>query len=673
MKRSAFLLLLAVGLVLLPLSPALALVSKACPAILPEGGFSDLGGLSGDTRDAIDCVAHFDVTRGTSATAFSPHSNVARWQMALFLTRTISGLGLPLPSGSDQGLTDIGFFDAATETAINQLRQLGISRGVSSTTFNPFGAVPRWQMALFLTRLLTAVGIGLSSGPSQGFTDIGGFDSATQQAINQMRQLGISTGTTNTTFSPNDSVTRWQMALFLARALDVAGASPYRTAVTLATTTAPTADTVSATIMVRNPDGSPAGGRRVDVFVAASLDSGGRCVLDNDARINGGDAATGTNCVIDNNDPQTNGQGLITVNLGHTNTTEVDTIYAWIGESGETFDQQDVRGEGSAQLTWGPSPTGLDLPANLNHAFGTNASVKAQLTGSGGATVALGNQNIRFVVRRGNNAILSQTVVTGADGSATLVYTGPNDPSIGDDQAIVDTVTAFWDRDRDNQDDGANEFDDIGTVTWDEAGPPVTTAALSQGEVSTLIGTFTSISITVRDGNNQPVAGAVVSFQSTSGQSTVVSTNGAGVAGFTYTVALDGLADSIDARVDRNGDGDVADPGDLTFGNVADLTHYWVENAPELPGSTQFDLIAVNGGTNTVDVVQVGTSNYYRVSYDSNDQFNVNGGGTESLDQFEAVLGGLSLPDLDGSGGTRLDTSPYSNVSSVTSVFALTT
>ncbi|HKZ19257.1 MAG TPA: hypothetical protein VJQ57_04035, partial [Acidimicrobiia bacterium] len=411
----------------------------------------------------------------------------------------------------------------------------------------------------------------------------------------------------------------------------------------------------------------------VDVFVAASLDNGGRCVLDNDARINGGDAATGTNCVIDNNDPQTNGQGVVTVNLTHTSTTETDTIYAWVGENGETFDQQDVRGEGNIQLTWGPTPTGLSLPDNLNHTFGTNASVKAQLTGAGGANVSLGNQNIRFVVRRGTTTVLSQTITTTSDGSATLVYLGPNDPTTGDDQAIVDNVTAFWDRDRDNQDDGTNEFDDSGTVTWDEAGPPVTTASLSQSEVSTLIGTFTSISITVRDGNNQPVVGALVSFQSTSGQSTVASTNGAGVAGFGYTVALDGTADLIDARVDRNGDGDLSDPGDLNFGAVADLTHYWVETGPELTGSVQFDLIATNGGANTIDVVQVGTSNYYRLSYDANDQFNVNGGGTESLDQFESALEGLSLPDLDGNGGTRLDTNPYSNVTSVTSVFALST
>ncbi|HJU81972.1 MAG TPA: hypothetical protein VJ796_09520, partial [Acidimicrobiia bacterium] len=157
----------------------------------------------------------------------------------------------------------------------------------------------------------------------------------------------------------------------------------------------------------------------------------------------------------------------------------------------------------------------------------------------------------------------------------------------------------------------------------------------------------------------------------TSGQSTVASTNGAGMAGFTYTVALDGLADAIDARVDLNGDGDVTDPGELNYGDVADLIHYWVETAPAIAGSAQFDLIAVNGGMNTLDVVQVGTSNYYRLTYDSTDEFNVDGGGIETLDQFEDALEELSLPDLDGIGGIRLDTNPYSNVSAVQSVFAL--
>lgn len=659
MKRTGMMLVLVLLATLLPTAPALALTSEACPSHLPSGGFNDLGGLTSDAGDAIDCVAHYDIAKGVSTTSFSPNSSVARWQMALFLTRTVTAIGVGLPNGADQGFTDIGSFDSATRTAINQIKQLGISTGTTANTFSPAANVTRWQMALFLTRLLTALGIGLPTGSSQGFTDIGSLPGATQTAINQIKQLGISTGTTSTTFSPNQNVSRWQMALFLGRSLEVGDAVPYRATVTLSASNAPVSDTVTATATIRNPDGSVASGKRVDIFVASSINSSGQCVLDSDAHIGGGDAGTGTNCVLDTSDPVTNSQGVVTAVLTHDAVTELDLVYAWVGETGETFDLLDVRGEGSAQLTWGPAPTGLTVPDQLNFTFGTQATVAAQLTGAGGAPVQASNQSIRFVVKRGSTTILSQSINTNSGGTATLVYTGPSDPSGGDDAAITDVVTAFWDKDRDNVDDGAAEFNDTGSVIWDEALPPMTTAALSQAEVSTLIGTFTPITITVRDRNNQPVVGARVTFQSTSGQSSVATSNSSGVAGFSYTVLADGLADLIDASVDLNGDGDLSDPGDLNFAGVSDLVHYWVETAPGLAGSTEFDVIATSAGANTVDVVEVGAENYWRLTYDSSDSFNVDGGGSESLDEFESALAGMTLPDLDGAGGEELVTNPY--------------
>ncbi|HSL27413.1 MAG TPA: Ig-like domain-containing protein, partial [Acidimicrobiia bacterium] len=561
--------------------------------------------------------------------------------------------------------------------AINQIRQLGIAQGTSATTFNPYGSVARWEMALFLTRLLTVVGVGLPSGVTQGFTDIGSFDLATQTAINQIRQLGITAGTSATTYSPFLALPRWQMALFLARTLETGGAIPFRVSLALSSSATPSGSTVVLTITVREPDGSAAGGRRVDVFVAAGFDSSGRCFLDTDASINSGDAGTGTNCVIDNSDPQTNNSGVATVNLTHNAVTEIDTIYVWLGESGETFDLQDVRGEASVQLTWGTAPTGLNLPTSVNAVFGTTASVKAQLTGAGGAAVPLSGQSIRFIVRRGGNTILTQSINTGADGSATLAYVGPVDPSAGDDPAVTDTVTAFWDRDGDNTDDGAAEFDDTGTVIWDEQLAPMTSAILGQDEVSTLVGTFANFTITVRDRFGQPVAGAAVTFRSASGDSAPIATNASGVASFGYTVtaggAPTGLADAVDARVDLNGDGDFTDPGDLGFGGVVDVVHYWVVTAPDLAGNTQFDLLAVNGGNNTIDVKEIGNPNYYRLTYDSDgDTFETNGN-SRNLGQFESDLSNLTLPDLDGGGNTALRTDPYSASPSGSSVFRLTT
>ena len=143
--------------------------------------------------------------------------------MALFLTRQAVDHGVTLPSGADQGFTDLTGLSAEAVTAINQLAQLNITKGTSATTFDPNGNVGRWQMALFITRLVTGAGITLPSGADQGFTDISALSAEAQLAINQTAQLAISKGTTATTFDPTGLVTRAQMALFLTRTLQAGG------------------------------------------------------------------------------------------------------------------------------------------------------------------------------------------------------------------------------------------------------------------------------------------------------------------------------------------------------------------------------------------------------------------------------------------------------------------
>ena len=123
-RRMVVLVVFGVLIGLVPALPALALVSEACPTTVPTKGFTDLGGQTADTVDAIDCVAHYGITQGTSSTTFSPNTSVLRWQMALFLVRAASALGQTLPSGANQGFVDIAGFDTATQTAINQLKQI---------------------------------------------------------------------------------------------------------------------------------------------------------------------------------------------------------------------------------------------------------------------------------------------------------------------------------------------------------------------------------------------------------------------------------------------------------------------------------------------------------------------------------------------------------------------
>jgi hypothetical protein len=80
--------------------------------------------------------------------------------MALFLARFASLVGVPVPVNfGAAGFTDMASFDAGTRAAVDQLVEMGIGAGTSATTFEPSSEVLRWQMALFLTRLLAVDGI----------------------------------------------------------------------------------------------------------------------------------------------------------------------------------------------------------------------------------------------------------------------------------------------------------------------------------------------------------------------------------------------------------------------------------------------------------------------------------------------------------------------------------
>jgi hypothetical protein len=80
--------------------------------------------------------------------------------MAIFLARFASTVGIAVPSAPPSaGFVDISGLDATIQVAINQLAALGITNGTSATEFSPNIEVPRWQMAIFLTRVLQADGV----------------------------------------------------------------------------------------------------------------------------------------------------------------------------------------------------------------------------------------------------------------------------------------------------------------------------------------------------------------------------------------------------------------------------------------------------------------------------------------------------------------------------------
>ncbi len=95
------------------------------------------------------------------------------------------------------------------------LNELGITSGCTVELFCPGGEVTRGEMAALLVR---ALGLELNDVGNPFTDDDGSFFEA---EIETLFASGITSGCSTTSFCPNDSVTREQMAAFLIRALAI--------------------------------------------------------------------------------------------------------------------------------------------------------------------------------------------------------------------------------------------------------------------------------------------------------------------------------------------------------------------------------------------------------------------------------------------------------------------
>jgi hypothetical protein len=102
---------------------------------------------------------------------------------------------------------------------IQKMRELGITSGCTASTYCPDRAVTRGEMAVFLVRGRLGLGSGATfpSQPTPFFTDVP-VGHTYFAFIQKMRELGITSGCTTTTYCANDPTTRGQMAVFLIRA-----------------------------------------------------------------------------------------------------------------------------------------------------------------------------------------------------------------------------------------------------------------------------------------------------------------------------------------------------------------------------------------------------------------------------------------------------------------------
>ena len=190
--------------------PAPAVIE--CPSEGASHPFTDVAPTS-SINDAVACIYELKVTTGTTPTTYSPADDVTRAQMAAFLSRLHTAI-----TGDTAPVVDTPFIDIAGSSArdhIARIYGLGITGGTTATTYSPADDVTRVQMAAFLSRLHTAITGVTAPVVDTPFIDIA--DSSARDHIARVYGLGITGGTTATTYSPAADVTRAQMAAFLSR------------------------------------------------------------------------------------------------------------------------------------------------------------------------------------------------------------------------------------------------------------------------------------------------------------------------------------------------------------------------------------------------------------------------------------------------------------------------
>ena len=613
-----------------------ALYSACLGSALEPAGFRDVG--SGSVaEDAINCMANYGIMPGTSPGIFQPRLGVTREQMALFLVRAAEPAGIELPRVRNHGFTDIGGLSSEVRDAINQIAELRITLGTTTTTtFSPHRVVNRRQMAQFLTRFLDLAVIGEGGVSVESvvpddtqFDDIRKLPHDPYDAIRLLYELGVTTGTTATTFSPDQPVTRSQMALFISRMLAHTNARPAGVTMQVEDPSITAGDSVDLVISVRDEDHQPVVDASVDLFYIPEGEDGfastGRCT--SKAVLEGGD----TRCVIDLGDEVTDGDG----NLFYTVIIEESLeMFAWTGDRGDRFDLDDTP---HASLEFGVSKSAEnflvtdDLPEGaIKVPFGRTVTFTFQLVDEDENPVAEQDVEIRIETVEENDGRRIRdrvkTYDTDSSGRVELSFrlTDPdsNDPD-RDGELNLDVLRS----DVDPIDKTAVRIL-IGShrLRWSDDDDKPTTLLLEQSSDFSSATTSGSggrnrVTATLLDQYGDTVRGKRVHFTSDDEDGLWhkdgvleeaqnpyrKTTSSQGIASATYTRKSAGPGtEIIYARTEGV--------------SIEQIEHYWVKDAPE--GETTTGEVLHHDADSGTVVLKPSTGGPYLVTYDSDDQFN---------------------------------------------------
>lgn len=190
---------------ILALLPGTAMAAGTHPFTdVPQGHWAN---------EAVGFVYEKGLMSGTDKTIFSPNDPTTRGMIVTILYRLE---GEPSVS-SASGFKDVAsgaWYDKAVRWAASQ----GVVNGTSSTTFEPEANITREQMAVILFRYAGSKGYDVSTRANlSGYGDVRSISSYATDALAWANGVGLITGDTSITLSPQGSATRAQAAVIFSR------------------------------------------------------------------------------------------------------------------------------------------------------------------------------------------------------------------------------------------------------------------------------------------------------------------------------------------------------------------------------------------------------------------------------------------------------------------------
>ena len=568
-------------------------------------------------------------------------------------------------------------------------------------TFDPAGIVTRRDMAVHLAAFLSEALVGpggvdiddLKNSDESGdtpFTDISEVSVSAHKAIRDIFELGVTEGKTDTTFVPNDPVSRAQMAAFITRALAHTNARPAGIAAQ-GPANADTDDSVDISVSVRDDSHGPVPDALVGAITSTTpdeaFDDEGACVDDKS------DGA----CSIATSNEATDPDGNAELTVGTPEDAGTLTVWVWTGDSGDDFDA-DTTDSAMLEIDAALPPTQTQVNDDTKeHAdflkFGDTVTYTFQVANKDGDAVAKADAEVTVKATiedvtddpagSADNGELRDDVETtvtthktDAAGSFEVSFTA-DDPNSGDDNRgdrvrLLLTLSGASYGLSSKANDQGTDSPTTGTETiqidWSDAASAATTLSLSSADYHEVDSDGGGVSNTLRatlvnqygdsirgqkvsvwstdggnDADNDPLSGLAGTEDAPADHRT---TNRSGVATKRYTrtgtAAATELLDANYIKVNGNCrdiltdclETSGADGADDAAVNAEAVTHYWavrVSTGTTLNNAS--DVLVADTDNNSI-VLTTGTS---LVTYTSGDYFQISGN-SATMEAFEKEL-----------------------------------